>query len=211
MEKTLIWHNKSLQMALIGGLAAATAAFLILQAGGSQKTVVLAARDIEKGTMLTENMVRSEKIPQNLVLKGALVSKKDALGKRVGASRKANEQITKTNVDENVSSGMREMQKRDDYVIAGLKVDDLDILEDRLRYGTRINVMAITSAANGQGPQAMTVLRNVRVMDIHGSAGSKLGQQSKGIQIALTIEESERLAAYESQGALRIVIVGVQE
>lgn len=104
-----------------------------------------------------------------------------------------------SNLDQKLKSG---------YVIAALPVADIGLLKQRIRQGTRINILGGKADNPNNAGAAQTILTNVEVIDLQAADGSALREQDSGLLILLSQQESERLFSLLDSGTARIVISG---
>lgn len=89
-------------------------------------------------------------------------------------------------------------------VIAAVPVKDFELLATVIRPGGRINIVA--GGYQNSGIQAKTILKNISVVKVPNIKDTSLSTIKKGVLIALTVEESERLAAWINDPSLFVVV-----
>jgi len=88
-----------------------------------------------------------------------------------------------------------------------LESSDIDLLAQRLKKNTRIDVIACPAAVIGE-ESGKIVLSSANVVDVIKPKPNTVGNQKSGLLISVTREECERLAIYKAQYKLMIALVG---
>lgn len=89
-------------------------------------------------------------------------------------------------------------------VIAAVPVRDFASLVTVIRPGGRINIVA--GGYKDSSIQAKTILKNISVVKVPNVKDTSLATMKRGVLIALTVEESERLAAWVNDPSLYVVV-----
>ena len=89
-------------------------------------------------------------------------------------------------------------------VIAAVPVKDFELLATVIRPGGKINI--VTGGYQDSSIQAKTILKNIYVVRVPNIKDTSLATTKRGVLIALTVEESERLAAWINDPSLFVVV-----
>ncbi len=205
------WSLRSKVMALlaiVGGAASFTlvrgyAAELeaLRPVSGNDVAVVVADRDLERGTAIDEGSIRLERMPSTYAPPGALHSVEDAVGRTLGSDLAAGEAVTRTRVGgpggpvaSLVESGLRAF-----VVGSGLPSG---VLEP----GDRVDVIA---TFGGPHPYTDTVGSALQILSIvEQDAGTFQAGGATGPSLVLLVspETAEQLASATALGRLTVTI-----
>jgi pilus assembly protein CpaB len=174
------------------------------------KAVVVAAMDIAPGTVLTEQMVRLELVPQKLAQPDALHSMQDAVGKRVRMSVNTGDQITNKRLKGNGSMNAFVGSIPADKRAVTLSVDDISGVAGFIRPGTHVDVITV----QGEGKDKQTVgklaLQNVLVLAVGNvdmtSESEKKNENAKNVTLALDPREAVTLRVAQQEGKLTLML-----
>lgn len=127
-----------------------------------------------------------------------------------GADSYARAQLSghvKTAVKEN-QSYLRDV--KDGHVIAALPTNDLMFLKGLIKAGSKINIVGVESTplSISNSEAGRTLLSDIEVFDVVTRNNGSISEQTQGILVLLTKEESERLFGFMAKGSIRIVIAG---
>jgi pilus assembly protein CpaB len=205
-----------LAVALAMALAASYAAYVGLQQMNDQDApasvpVVVAARELAVGTMLTAGDVKVVQWPADSQMGGAVASVDDAVGRGVVFKLAVNEPLTTAKLaargagaglSPTIPPGMRAMAIRINdvagvagFIVPDSRVDVLVTMESPQRLGDRRRV-------------AHVVVSNVQVL----TAGNRSeldradGKTPSVVTVLVTPEDAERIALAQSQGEITLTL-----
>jgi pilus assembly protein CpaB len=195
------------------GVALAVAATLLLRsyidrlsagaaAGGPGRPVVVAAVDLERGAVMTPDVLGMREVPRRYLPPGALASPDEAIGRSLAADVLAGEVLTAARLGPEggpvaslVPAGLRAVA-----VTAGIP-------PAMIAPGDRVDVLA--TYATGQ-PYTDTVVEAAEVLVVRPSSGDGFGQ---GATLLLLVgpENAERLAYARAFADLAVALAPPQE
>ncbi len=178
---------------------------------GTMQPVVVAAGPIERGTVLTESMLRVAEIPSTFAPPGALRTVTLAVGETAGSDVAEGEPVTRTRL------GAAEAGPVASLIPSGLRAFPVDaaVPPGAVRAGDRVDVYA---TFGGPHPHTETVATGIEVLVLLGddAADTTIGitsNTSTGLSLVLLVspEEAERLAYATAFAELAVAIAGPTE
>jgi pilus assembly protein CpaB len=178
---------------------------------GTMQPVVVAAVPMERGTVLTEPMLRLAEMPSSFAPPGALRSVSLAVGKTLGSDVAEGEAVTRTRL------GAAEAGPVASLVPSGLRAFPVDaaVPQDAVRAGDRVDVYATFGGPHPHTETVATGLEVLVILDQEGSDGatSLTSGASSGPSLVLLVsaEQAERLAYATAFADLAFAIDGPSE
>ncbi len=178
---------------------------------GTMQPVVVAAAPIERGTVLTESLLRVAEIPSSFAPPGSLPTETLAVGETVGSDVAEGEPVTRTRL------GAAEAGPVASLVPSGLRAFPVDaaVPPGTMRAGDRVDVYA---TFGGPHPYTETVASGLEVLVLLGGDGAEeatgiTSSSSSGPSLVLLVspEQAERLAYATAFADLAIAIAGPDE
>ena len=208
-------------LALGSGLLAAFLAFTFLrspeapesfQRAEAQASVpaVVAARDMDVGSVLTEEDVRVVDWPGGVLPVGYSSSPAEVVGRGVIVPIRENEPFLPHKLaSEELGRGLA-MMIPEGYRAVSVPVNDVVAVAGWVRPGTRVDVLVtLNSVLNQQEPVTQIVLQNVQVLGNDRSIQRDAQGEAVPVSVVtvlVTPEQSERLAMAESDGRLQLAL-----
>jgi Flp pilus assembly protein CpaB len=165
--------------------------------------VVVAARDLDRGTVIQASDLRVSEIEG--VLSGAFSKPEDAAGVTLLTAMKANEPL----LEERVTPRVSETGGPGGVVPTGMRAVSLHIFQSEsvlnsLRPGSRVDLQAV-SDRNG-GPQLRTVLENVRILAV--SSPDANGNRPAGAVVTVLIraQDTDMVALADAGSRIRLAL-----
>lgn len=204
------WSGRSKLLAALA-VVAGTAAFWVTSgyaarlealrpAAGDPVAVVVAARPLARGTVLSAELLRVRELPSNFVPPGAIASVEQAAGRTLVSDLAAGEIVTRTRVD--VSGGAVAA-----LVPPGLRAFPVraGVPPGAVRPGDRVDVLA---TFGGPRPYTETVASGLEVLTILEEAEGAFVADGGGPALVLLVgpETAERLAYAVAFGRLSIAV-----
>jgi len=176
---------------------------------GPAVSVVVAASDLVRGTVLAEPALTVRPIPSSLVPPGALTLVDDALGRTLVADIADGEVVTRTRVGSSEAGPVAAL------VPPGLRAFVLrsGVPAGTLRSGDLVDVLA-TYGAGGGRPYTDTVATEVQVLKVLAAAeGISASGADTGAQIVVLADAAtvETLARASALGVVTVSIAGPDE
>lgn len=209
-----------LAIALTAALAASFVAFRAMQrmaAGriGATVPVVVAAREVPLGTLLTADHVRLVNWPAATPLDGAVAKVEDAVDRGVIASLAVNEPLTEAKLAaKGIGSGLSPTITPGMRAIS-IKVNEVVGVAGFIMPGSRVDVLVTIEPPdqqNRRNSETRIVTSNVQVL----TAGTRIDQdtaQAEGKPIAATVvtllvtpEDAERIALAQNEGRITLTL-----
>jgi pilus assembly protein CpaB len=216
MRKSRPWFM--LVLALTSGIVAALLALRYLRerttplmASEPRKaTIVLSARSLPVGAVVTERDVKTVSWPGDAVPSGYIRSVKDAIGRGVITPVAENEPLLEAKVSTKDAGGGLPIIIRDGMRAVSVRVDEIIGVAGFVIPGTRVDVM-LTLDKGPNRPQSITktLLQNVQTL----AAGQSVTRDKEGkpqtvtvITFLVTPDDAELLALAVKEGRLQLAL-----
>jgi pilus assembly protein CpaB len=207
-----------LLLALTSGIVAALLALRYLRerttplmaAEPKRANIVLSARSLPVGAVLTERDLKVVSWPGEAVPSGYLRSVKDAVGRGVITPVAENEPLLEAKVSTKDAGGGLPIIIRDGMRAVSVKVDEVIGVAGFVLPGTRVDVMLTLDKGDGR-PQAVTktLLQNVQTL----AAGQSVTRDKEGkaqtvtvITLLVSPDDAELLALAAKEGRLQLAL-----
>jgi pilus assembly protein CpaB len=207
-----------LLLALTSGIVAALLALRYLRertsplmaAEPKRANIVLSARSLPVGAVITERDLKVVSWPGEAVPSGYLRSVKDAVGRGVITPVAENEPLLESKVSTKDAGGGLPIIIRDGMRAVSVKVDEVIGVAGFVLPGTRVDVMLTLDKAEGR-PQAVTktLLQNVQTL----AAGQSVTRDKEGkpqtvtvITLLVSPDDAELLALAAKEGRLQLAL-----
>jgi pilus assembly protein CpaB len=207
-----------LLLALTSGVVAALLALRYLRerttplmaAEPKRANIVLSARSLPVGAVLTERDLKVVSWPGEAVPSGYLRSVKDAVGRGVITPVAENEPLLEAKVSTKDAGGGLPIIIRDGMRAVSVKVDEVIGVAGFVLPGTRVDVL-LTLDKNDGRPQAITktLLQNVQTL----AAGQSVTRDKEGkpqtvtvITLLVSPDDAELLALASKEGRLQLAL-----
>ena len=196
-----------------GGLAYATYSYIqnapVKTVSLPTQPVMVAATDLELGTELRQEDVKSVQWPANAVPQGAFGSPSDVVGRGLIMPVVQNEPILPTKLaSEEAGSGLPPVIPPGLRAMS-VRVNEVIGVAGYVLPGTRVDVLATaTPDQNQSNTTSKVVLTNVQVL----AAGTKIEQngdkpqQVSVVTLLVTPEEAERLTLASTEGKIQLAL-----
>ena len=202
-------------LALAVGFLVAASVYNKLRAGlgGSNEpgiNVVVAADDLQVGTKLGDNDVRTLRFPQSTVPPGAYGSKDKVLNRGVILPIGKGEFILPSKLAAaNAGAGLASMIPQGMRAVS-VRVNDVVSVAGFVQPGSRVDVMSTASTASGEH-QTTTVLENVAVIavgkSLTRSANDQTGSQTASvITLLVSPDDAQKLALASQEGHIQLAL-----
>jgi pilus assembly protein CpaB len=216
MRKSRPWFM--LVLALTSGVVAALLALRYLRERTTplmaseprRATIVLSARNLPVGALLTERDLKVVSWPGDAVPSGYIRSVKDAVGRGVITPVAENEPLLEAKVSTKDAGGGLSIIIRDGMRAVSVRVDEVIGVAGFVIPGTRVDVM-LTLDKGPTRPQAITktLLQNVQTL----AAGQSVTRDKEGkpqtvtvITLLVTPDDAELLALASKEGRLQLAL-----
>jgi pilus assembly protein CpaB len=216
MRKTRPWFM--LALALTSGIVAALLALRYLRerttplmaAEPKKVDIVLSARSLPVGAVITERDVKVVGWPGDAVPPGYVRSIKDALGRGIITPVAENEPLLATKMSTKDAGGGLPIIIRDGMRAVSVRVDEVIGVAGFVLPGTRVDVL-LTLEKGDNRPQAITktLLQNVQTL----AAGQSVTRDKEGkpqtvtvITLLVTPDDAELLALAAKEGRLQLAL-----
>jgi len=208
-------------LALGAGLLAAFLAFTFLRSPQAPEQfqraearasvpVVVAARDMDVGSVVEEEFVRVVDWPGDALPAGYASSPAEVVGRGVIVPIRTNEPFLPQKLaSEELGRGLA-MMIPEGFRAVSVPVNDVVAVAGWVRPGTRVDVLVtLNSVLNQQEPVTQIVLQNVQVLGNDRSIQRDAQGEAVPVSVVtvlVTPEQSERLAMAESDGRLQLAL-----
>ena len=205
-------------LALLSGLAAAWLALNYLRqpenpirsVEPSATEVVVAARDLSLGTILTAEDVKVASWPGGLLPEGYSASVEEVLGRGVITNVVLNEPLISSKIAVKEAGGGLPIVIPEGYRGVSVRVDDVISIAGFVLPGTRVDVMVTLDEGAQQGnPVTKLMLQNVAVL----TSGQVVEQDINGEPIQVTVitllvnpDEAEQLVLAATRGRIQLAL-----
>jgi pilus assembly protein CpaB len=210
-----------LAVALVAALAASYVAYIGMQrvsarsAGPDTVPVVVAARPVPMGTLLTADHVRVMQWPASSQVDGAVAAVEHAVDRGTIASLAINEPVTEAKLAaKGIGSGLSPTISQGMRAIS-IKVNEVVGVAGFVVPGSRVDVLVTIAPpddASHRNPMTRIVVSNAQVL----TAGTRIDQdtaQAEGKPIAASVvtlavapADAERLALAQNQGQITLTL-----
>jgi pilus assembly protein CpaB len=207
-----------LLLALTSGVVAALLALRYLRerttplmaAEPKRANIVLSARSLPVGAVLTERDLKVVSWPGEAVPSGYVRSVKDAVGRGIITAVAENEPLIASKMSTKEAGGGLPIIIRDGMRAVSVKVDEVIGVAGFVLPGTRVDVM-LTLDKRDNRPQAITktLLQNVQTL----AAGQSVTRDAEGkpqtvtvITLLVTPDDAELLALAAKEGKLQLAL-----
>lgn len=175
---------------------------------GTPTAVVVAAAPIERGTVLTESLVRVAEMPSAFAPPGAFRSIEQAVGQTTASDLADGEAVTRTRV------GGGEAGPVASLVPSGLRAFPVEagVPPGSVRPGDRVDVFATFGGPNPHTETVATGLEILLVLEGEAAGGTSLTASGSGPSLVLLVspDVAERLAFATAFADLAIAIAPVE-
>lgn len=205
-------------LALLSGLAAAWLALNYLRqpenpirtVEPSTTEVVVAARDLPLGTILTAEDVKLASWPGGLLPEGYSASVEEVLGRGVITNVVLNEPLISSKIAVKEAGGGLPIVIPEGYRGVSVRVDDVISIAGFVLPGTRVDVMVTLDQGSQQGnPVTKLMLQNVPVL----TSGQVVEQDINGEPVQVTVitllvdpEQAEQLVLAATRGRIQLAL-----
>jgi pilus assembly protein CpaB len=200
-----------------GGLAAVLAlrylreqATPLMAAEPKKVPIVLAARSLPIGSVITEQDVKTVAWPGNAIPSGYIGSVADALGRGVITSVAENEPLLAAKVSTKDAGGGLPIIIRDGMRAMSVRVDEVIGVAGFVLPGTHVDVMlTLEKGENRSQATTRTILQNVQIL----AAGQQVQRDKEGkpqtvsvVTLLTTLEDAELLVLAGKEGRLQLAL-----
>jgi pilus assembly protein CpaB len=205
-------------LALLSGLAAAWLALNYLRqpenpirtVEPAATEVVVAARDLSLGTILTAEDVKLASWPGGLLPEGYSSSVEEVLGRGVITNVVLNEPLISSKIAVKEAGGGLPIVIPEGYRGVSVRVDDVISIAGFVLPGTRVDVMVTLDQGDQQGnPITKLMLQNIPVL----TSGQVVEQDINGEPVQVTVitllvtpEEAEQLVLAATRGRIQLAL-----
>lgn len=173
------------------------------------ETVVVAARDLEVGSVVGEDDVRTVQWPSSAIPEGYARSASDVLGRGVINEVRANEALLASKLADPAAGGGLPIVVPPGMRAVSVKVDEVIGVAGFVVPGTRVDVVLTMAPPGSNDAISRIILENVRTL----AAGQEVQQNEDGepmtvtvITVMVTPEDAERLILASTQGRIQMAL-----
>jgi pilus assembly protein CpaB len=172
-------------------------------------SIVLSARSLPVGSVVTERDVKVVSWPGDAVPAGYIRSVKDAVGRGVITAVAENEPLLTTKMSTKDAGGGLPIIIRDGMRAVSVKVDEVIGVAGFVLPGTRVDVMLTLEKGSDRPAITRTLLQNVQTL----AAGQSVTRDKEGkpqtvtvITLLVTPDDAELLALASKEGRLQLAL-----
>jgi pilus assembly protein CpaB len=173
--------------------------------GGRRVPVLIAAKDLKPGMILTEAVLGIRPIPQAYVGRRNINAQdaKKVVGIRVSTQIDANEPVLWSDIATLVQPG-RDLSTAVQDGKRALSLGQTSTFDGLLRPGDRVDILFTPSS----GEETSMLLQNILVLSVGGqlSQDEAVRPGSRSVSISVSVEEGQLVTQAERQGSLRLVL-----
>jgi pilus assembly protein CpaB len=171
--------------------------------------VALATRDLQVGTVLTEQDVKLVDWPGNAIPAGYISSTEATVGRGVIATVRANEPLLDTKLAMKEAGGGLPIAVGEGMRALSVRVDDVVSVAGFVVPGTRVDVLLTIQPPGSNETQTKLILQNVTTL----AAGQQIQRDKDGkpqtvtvITLLVTPQQAERLTLGANQGRVQLAL-----
>lgn len=204
-------NKKALVVAVIIAIVGAALGHLYLSrleaeaTGGRRVAVLIAAKDLKPGQVLTEGVLGIRPIPQAYVGRRNINAQdaKKVVGIRVSTQIEANEPVLWSDIATLAQPG-RDLSSAVQDGKRALSITQANTFDGLLRPGDRIDILFTPNS----GEETSMLLQNILLLSVGGqlSQDEGLRQSSHSVSVSVSVEEGQLITQAERQGTLRLVL-----
>jgi len=166
---------------------------------GSQ-TVVIAARNLERGTVLHGSDLRISEIRGKTALKGSLSKPEQATGRKLAANLQEGELVTERSLalsepSSNIPTGMRAVS---------IRVSDSAALASSLQAGARVDLQVFSGGESNA--QLRTILQNIEILNVNPQPEAGRSGTVPVVTILVRSQDADAVALADSSARLRVAL-----
>jgi len=172
------------------------------------RAVLIAARDIPARVQITSDMVTTSMRPGDAIDPDALNSPAGAVGRTAAVSMPAGSTVTTSKIMSTEAQTLETRVPRGMRAIA-IPIDRVKGVGALIQPGDHVDVIAVTSARQGQQPVAATILRDVPVLAMGTTLETPNGatpspDTSQTVSLAVTPSQAKLLTLVDLNATLRL-------
>lgn len=199
--------------AVIFGLLAATTVSSYLRRvreNTNPSALVVAKVDIPLGARVSAEQLTTVDVPKAATPDGAFTQIDQVVGRITLTKISAREPITNGRLAAIGAAGGLSAVIPEGYRAMTVKVDDETGIAGFLMPGTLVDVLAVISADNNQGPISKIVLQNIKVLangqNLDQPKNEREANSVRTVTLQVTPDQSEKLALASAEGKLRLAL-----
>ena len=173
--------------------------------GGRRVPVLIAAKDLKPGMILTEAVLGIRPIPQAYVGRRNINAQdaKKVVGIRVSTQIDANEPVLWSDIATLAQPG-RDLSTAVQDGKRALSLGQTSTFDGLLRPGDRVDILFTPNS----GEETSMLLQNILVLSVGGqlSQDEAVRPGSRSVSISVSVEEGQLVTQAERQGSLRLVL-----
>lgn len=204
----LFFQNRALKFALLAGILAAAAAYILISYFLGAGYVLVTTKKIEAGAAVSRQNVALKRVPNSVISPGSLRTLNGVEGKRVSVTRFPGDQIG----SELFSLAKPSLSLEDipsNHVIISINLLDASLNSGVIKEGDVVDIIAVSESEASREVRAMTVLRRIKLLKVSkNSANFNLPERSGHyvICLAVSLQEAEHLYALEANNSFRLAL-----
>jgi pilus assembly protein CpaB len=186
----------------------------------THRTVVVAAIDIPTGTLLTASMLAGESRPIEGLAPDAIDTSRanDAIGATSLVAIPKGTTVTASRIGHPAELGLDSQLRVGERAVA-IEVDRVKAINGLIQPGDRVDVIAIVAPRGELGPEARTILRDIKVLAIgQGTTAPAAGASpapnvdaAATATLDVTPEQADTLAVADANSQLRLALRSPKE
>lgn len=172
--------------------------------------VVVAARNLDVGRVVTEEDVKTMRWPEGEAPPGYFQTSSEVVGRGVMTPVSTNEPLMTSKVADRAAGGGLPITIPEGMRAVSVRVDEVIGVAGFVLPGTRVDVvLTITPPNDRNDPRTRVILQNVRTL----AAGQEVQRDADGEPMTVTVitllvspEDAEKLALASSQGQIQLAL-----
>lgn len=155
------------------------------------RTVIVTTKDVEPGVIITNDMVKAERMDINNTMPDAAIAMSEVVGKELHNPIKAGKQITRRDIVKNVSTNFVASIPKDKRAIT-ISIDEIGSVAGFVKPGTHVDIISYSGRDGMRPSSGRMILQDVLVLamgatDIGASQNSTAANNKKQGEIPRTV------------------------
>lgn len=179
------------------------------------RTVIVTTKDVEPGVIITNDMVKAERMDINSTMPDAAIAMSEVVGKELHNPIKAGKQITRRDIVKNVSTNFVASIPKDKRAIT-ISIDEIGSVAGFVKPGTHVDIISYSGRDGMRPSSGRMILQDVLVLamgatDIGASQnsaanGKKQAEIPRTVTVAVDPHDTVMLRVVAQESKLTLAL-----